>query len=316
MRHTQNITSRLQRRRQGSALIAVFWMIAVLGMVMYAGAKALDIDSTHARLMRGRTYAKRLAEMGMEVAKHPAIREDDPVLHYQSPIGGGYNVKLVSEEARFNINVLLQSGDKVILRRLFTRWGFTPEFTSAVLDALKDWVDADENVSLNGAEKREYDRAGLEGMPFNRPFKEVDEMLLVRGMDAVNLARPDWREWFTVYGDGRVDVNDARAELISVLADVPMERVAPILTFRVGQDGILNTRDDGRLSSVPQFAQMLGVFQPQIVQQLTQWVQFQGPIRRIESIGALGDVSRKFVLIMQNNRALWRGEIPAYGKES
>jgi general secretion pathway protein K len=88
----------------------------------------------------------------------------------------------------------------VLLRRLFTRWGFKPEFTAAVCDALKDWVDADENVSLNGAEKREYDRAGLEGMPFNRPFKEVDEMLLVRGMEIVNtratrLARVVHRLW-------------------------------------------------------------------------------------------------------------------------
>ena len=31
--------------RQGSALIAVFWMIAVMGMVVLAGAKALHSDS-------------------------------------------------------------------------------------------------------------------------------------------------------------------------------------------------------------------------------------------------------------------------------
>lgn len=307
---------RISSFRRGSALIAVFWMIAILGMVMFAGAKALQADTQYTRMMRGRIFAKRYAEMGIEVARHPAIQQDDPLLHFHADDGGGYNVTLVSEEARLNVNHLVQTGDKVLLRRLFTRWGFKPEFVAALCDALKDWVDVDENVSLNGAEKREYAKLGFDGMPFNRPFKEVEEMLHVRGMEIVNIERPDWREWFTVFGDGRVDVNDARPELISLLADVPMERVQPLLTFRAGRDGAMHTQDDQRLNSVPQVAQMLGVFHPQIVAQLTQWIQFAGPIRRIESVGSLGPLQRKLILITQGGRAIWRGEIPAHGKDT
>ncbi|WP_395737776.1 general secretion pathway protein GspK [Prosthecobacter sp.] len=312
--------SSCRRRRlsmeRGSALIVVFWMIAILGMVMFAGAKALQADSQYTRLMRGRIFAKRYAEMGIEVARHPAMREDDPLLHFTSDGGGGYQVKLAAEEARLNVNHLLQSGDKVLLRRLFTSWGFKEEFVSALCAALKDWADADENVSLNGAEKREYLKMGFDGMPFNRPFKEVEEMLHVRGMDVVNIERPDWREWFTVFGDGRVDVNDARPELIALLADVPMERLQPLLRLRAGRDGAQHTQDDVRLSSVPQVAQLLGVFQPQTVAQLTQWIQFAGPIRRIESTGSLGPLQRKLILITQDGRAVWRGEIPAHGKNT
>lgn len=300
----------------GSALIAVFWMIAVLGMVMFAGAKALQADTQYTRSMRGRIFAKRYAEMGIEVARHPAIQQDDPLLHYTSDDGGSYNVTLVSEEARLNINHLMQTGDKILLSRLFTHWGFKPEFVGALCDALKDWVDADELVSLNGAEKREYEKLGLQGLPFNRPFKEVEEMLNVRGMEIVDAVRPDWREWFTVFGDGRVDVNDARPELISLLADVPVERVQPLLTFRAGRDGALRTQDDQRLSSVPQVAQMLGVFHPQVVEQLMQWIQFTGPIRRIESVGSLGPLQRKLILITQGGQAIWRGEIPIHGKDT
>lgn len=305
-----------RRWRSGSALIAVFWMIAVLGMVMFTGAKALQADTDYTRTMRGRIFAKRYAEMGLEVARHPAIQQDDPLLHFSSNDDGGYDVTLVSEEARLNINHLLQTGDKVLLRRLFTRWGFKPEFTAALCDALIDWVDADENVSLNGAEKREYEKAGLDGLPFNRPFKEVEEMLYVRGMDIVNTQRPDWRDWFTVFGSGMVDVNDASAELISLLGDVPLERVQPLLTFRAGRDGTLRTQDDQRLASVPQVAQMLGVFNRQTVEQLTQWIQFAGPIRRIESVGSLGPLQRKLILITQGGQAIWRGELPLHGKDS
>lgn len=313
-----SVTLRQASLQNGSALIVVFWMIAILGMVMFAGAKALQADSQYTRMMRGRIFAKRYAEMGLEVARHPVMREDDPLLHFNADDGGGYNVKLVAEEARLNANHLIQTGDKVLLRRLFTSWGFKEQFVSALCDALKDWVDADANVSLNGAEKRDYEKMGFEGMPFNRPFKEVEEMLLVRGMEIVNIERPDWREWFTVFGDGRVDVNDARPELIALLADLPLERIQPLLTLRAGRDGALHTQDDVRLSSVPQVAQLLGVYQPQILAQLTQWIQFAGPIRRIESVGSLGPLQRKLILILitQDGKAVWRGEIPAHGKNT
>lgn len=305
---------RLQRARRGSALVAVFFMIAILGMVMYAGAKALDADAQHSRLTRARVLAKRYAQMGIELGKHPQMKDGDPLLWHSAPDGGGFEVKLVSEEARLNINVILQSGDTTLLRRLFGRWGLDAQQTSMMIDALKDWVDADDKTSLNGAEKRDYEKAGFKGMPFNRPFKDLDEMMLVFGMAEVDVIRPDWREWFTIYGNGKVDVNDASTELIALVADVPLERVAPVTKFRAGVDGVLRTLDDQKLTSVPQLAQMLGIYQPKVVEQLSQWVQFQGPIRRIESIGSMGGLSRKFVLITQNQSALWRGEIPSHGK--
>jgi general secretion pathway protein K len=303
-----------ERGRRGSALVAVFFMIAILGMVMYAGAKALEADAGHSRLTRARVLAKRYAQAGIELGRHPQMRDGDPLLWYSGPDGGGFQVTLLSEEARLNINTLLLSGDNTLLKRLFARWGLAPEQVSMLVDALRDWVDADDKTGLNGAEKRDYEKAGFRGMPFNRPFREVEEMMMVFGMTELDAMRPDWREWFTVYGGGKVDVNDARAELISVLADVPVERVGPVMTFRAGVDGAPRTQDDQKLTSVPQLAQMLGIYHPKAVEQLNQWVQFQGPVRRIESVGTMGGLSRKFVLITQNQGALWRGEIPSHGK--
>lgn len=298
--------------RRGSSLIAVFWMITVMGMVVLAGTKALDADTRSTRELRGRTFAKRLAQMGLEVARHPAVKIDDPLLHYTLPDGSGYDVRLTTEEARLNINALLTSGDKVLLPRLLASWGIDPESASAVIDSLRDWIDEDDKTSLKGAEKRDYQKAGLSGLPYNRPFREVDEMLLVRGMDLVSELRPDWREWFTVLGDGRVDVNQARPELIALIANVPVERVMPLITFRAGKDGAQNTRDDNRIASPVQVAQLLGVYHPQTVELLTRWVQFAGPIKRLESTGRSGGVRRRLVLIVQNQQAIWRGELPPH----
>lgn len=298
------------RSRRGSALVAVFWMIAVMGMVLFASTKLLRSDTQAARVMRDRMFAKRNAEMGIEIGRHPAMELYDPLLNYSGD-AGGYQVQVTTEEARFNINVLLLNSDREILKRVFASWNLKPEFVSALVDALKDWVDADDLVSLNGAEKREYEKAGLDELPFNKPFKNLDDMLLVRGMETVNALQPGWRDWFTVFGDGRIDVNEARADFISVLANVPMERLQPLITLRNGRDGVHRSIDDGRLTSAVQVAQLLGVFQPKIVAELQQWVQFTGPIRRIESTGSYNTMSRKIVLITQNNQTLWRGEMAA-----
>lgn len=304
------------RARQASALIAVFWMIAVLGMVVFASAKALKLDTTQGRLDRNRIYARRMAETGIEIGRHPSIKPGDPLMHFDNGGGMGYDVRIVAEEARLNINALLAREDVALLQRVFRAWGLTPELTSALVDGLRDWVDADNNSRLNGAEERDYQRLGLEGMPFNRPFARVDDMILVRGMELLDQVRPDWREWFTVFGDGLIDVNDARPELISIIAEVPMERLAPLLTLRAGPDGIRHTEDDGRVTSVQQFAQLLGIFQPVIVERLTGWVQFSGPIRRIESTGRMGDVQRRLILITETDSALWRGEVPSHGPQT
>lgn len=312
MTRTRLAPSRLARR--GSALVAVFFMIAILGMVMYAGAKALDADAQHSRLTRARVLAKRYAQMGIELGRHPLMKDGDPLLTHFAPDGGGFQVTLASEEARLNINVILQGGDLTLLRRLLSRWGLEPQQASLLIDALKDWVDSDDKTSLNGAERRDYEKAGFRGMPYNRPFKEIDEMMLVFGMPELDALRPDWREWFTVFGNGRIDVNDASAAMIGLIGDVPLERVAKVMTFRAGMDGVLRTLDDQKLTSVAQLAQMLGIFHPRIVEQLNQWVQFQGPVRRIESIGSLGGLQRKLVLVTQNQSALWRGELPLHGQ--
>ena len=300
----------IARSRRGSALVAVFWMIAVMGMVLFASTKLLRSDTQSARVMRDRMFAKRYAEMGLEVGRHPAMELYDPLLSHSGE-SGGYQVQVTTEEARFNINVLLLNSDRAVLKRVFASWNLKPEFVSSLVDALKDWVDADDLVSLNGAEKREYEKVGLQDLPFNKPFKNLDDMLLVRGMETVNALQPGWRDWFTVFGDGRIDVNEARPDFISVLANVPMERLTPLITLRNGRDGVHHSIDDGRLTSAVQVAQLLGVFQPKIVAELQQWVQFSGPIRRIESTGSYNTLSRKIVLITQNNQTLWRGEMSA-----
>lgn len=302
---------RSRQAQRGSALIAVFWLIAMMGMIVFVGVRVLETDTNVARTNRARIYAMRQAETGLAIGRHPKVGVDEPLLHGKDENGNGYDVTIRSEEARFNINILVGEPGHGMLKRILAAWGMPADEAAALADALKDWVDADELVSLNGAEKRDYEREGFDSFPFNREFKNLDEMAFVRGMERLREIKPDWRDFFTVLGDGRVDVNDARPEIIALLANVPVERVEPVMQLRRGRDGVLDTMDDMRLTTVPQLAQLLGAFQPAVVNQLSTWVRFDGAIRRIESVGRMGAFSRRLVLITQGDTVLWRGELPA-----
>ena len=104
---------------------------------------------------------------------------------------------------------------------MFIDWGLELEDAQEIADALTDWVDADDDVALNGAEKDDYEKAGRINQPFNRPFYDLSEVRLVRGMDLVEAVRPDWRNWFTIWSGGALDLNEAPAELIAAAAEMP-----------------------------------------------------------------------------------------------
>jgi general secretion pathway protein K len=138
--------------------------------------------------------------------------------------GEGYEVKLISEGARFNINYIIAQNDKELLKSVFIKWGLELDDAQEVTDALIDWVDAGDEEQLNGAEKKYYAKEGRVNQPFNHPFYDMSEISLVRGMNLVEAVKPDWREYFTIYSEGQLDLNEASAELIALAADIQTDQ--------------------------------------------------------------------------------------------
>jgi type II secretory pathway component PulK len=117
--------------------------------------------------------------------------------------------KFSRKGGRFNINFILFSEDKALIRLIFAEWGIDFDTASEIADALIDWIDSDDDLELNGAERDFYEGQGIFEQPFNRPFYALEEMRLVRGMPLVEAANPNWRDWFTVWSSGGLDVNEA-----------------------------------------------------------------------------------------------------------
>jgi general secretion pathway protein K len=280
--------------------MAVLWLIAVLAMACMAALRVLSFDMELASAKVHGSRARQIAEMGIAVGCNPAVKRTDPILRQMKEDSGeGFEVKVLSEGGRFNINAILLKQDKPLLTSIFCNWGIEVKDAQSMVDALSDWVDADDDSGLNGAEKQDYEKAGRINQPFNRPFYNLGEMRLVRGMDLVEKVQPAWRDWFTVWSAGKLDLNEASAELIAAAAECTVERAAAIPEAVRGPDGQLDTEDDARLPDAKTGLVLLGIdtdARPDLIQRFT----VNDATTHIESIGYAEGAKRKIIVIVRN----------------
>lgn len=280
--------------------MAVLWLIAILAMACMATLRVISFDMELASAKVHGSRARHIAEMGVAIGSNPAVKRSDPLLRQiSSDTGEGFEVKIISEGARFNINSIILKDDKALIRSLFIDWGLELEVAQEIADALGDWVDADDNAALNGAEVDYYKGQGRINQPFNRPFYNVAEVSLVRGMDLVEAVRPDWRNWFTIWSGGGLDLNEASAELIAAAAEIPVANAEIIPETVRGTDGLRDTIDDVPFPNAAAALDLLGIDaegRPDIAARFT----VNDTTTRIESTGFANGAKRKINVIVRN----------------
>ena len=292
---------RLSRRKsQGSSLVAVLFLIAVLAMACITAIRVVSFDVDLAASQVHGFRARQLAEMGIAIGSNPAVKRSDPLLKQVSGESAeGFEVRLISEGEKFNINAIVLKQDEQLMKSMFMDWGLDLDQAQELTDALIDWVDTNDEVGLNGAEFEWYEAQGRLNQPFNRPFYNLDEMRLVRGMDYVEAIKPDWRNWFTIWSAGALDLNEAPAELIAAAAGCSVGEAGVIPETVRGPDGIRDTDDDAPFQSVEQALALLGVdgtMRPEIAGRMT----VNDTTTRIESIGMVEGAKRKITVIVRN----------------
>ncbi|MFT5107669.1 MAG: general secretion pathway protein K [Verrucomicrobiales bacterium] len=309
----------VRRAQSGSALIAVFWFMAILSLVVFSTIWVVDadMDSVYQQSMSFR--ALQLAEMGVAIGANPAVKEFDPILRQsvESEFGleEGFSVRIRSEGGWMNINRMISGQDREFLERVFEEWGMEMTDAQSVVSSLIDWADQDEISTIpsldGGAEKDFYEEQGFDNYPFQRPFYDIEEMALVRGMEIVAAYKPNWREYFTVFSEGGIDPNEASAEIIALAAEADPEFVDDLIQQRAGPDGIEDTEDDEPIQDVQgALAQIQSPATPEIVQR------FSGSSNtvRIESTGIVGEFKKQIVLVIRNRNSrpviLLREEVP------
>ena len=116
-------------------------------------------------------------------------------------------------------------------------------------------------------------------------------MARVLGMEQVATLKPDWADSFTIFGDGKIDVNEADAAVLQAATGIVPEMVEGVLQQRRGPDGIEPSEDDFRFEDVSQLSGWLaGSMLPP--EQVLAKLSTESSVKRIDSRGIVGERSR------------------------
>jgi hypothetical protein len=181
-----------------------------------------------------------------------------------------------------------------------------------------DWTDADDETGPDGAETDYYQRLEPSYVSKNMPCIALRELLFSRGMtyaayvgedinrnlvlesnerDGLLSPPPDngdsvlqmgLVDIFTVYGDGRININTAPAVVLAALPGLDSEAADIILSHRAGPDRRPGTGDDVGLTSAEEIAEVEGLTELQ-TELLRQYCCFDSGYFRIFSCAGRGD---------------------------
>jgi general secretion pathway protein K len=160
-----------------------------------------------------------------------------------------FEVHIRDLTGRIQINALVNrkgeynTDQKDLLTRFLSleRFGLEAEEVDNLVDAIKDWMDRDEEVTKFGAESAYYQTLEKPYLCRNAPLESLEELLFVRGMTRELFygsgEKPGVSGFLTVYGDGKVNINTADPVVLSSLSDnLDQRSVEDLLAFRENED--------------------------------------------------------------------------------
>ncbi|MEA3332329.1 MAG: type II secretion system protein GspK [Pseudomonadota bacterium] len=247
------------RENRGFALIAVFWISLLLGILAlnYATTARLNAEAARNRrfgteydyLLRSAVvkgyheYLKYRANRSLLAKKDEVEELSDQPLELWYPRyepweceieGVKVGIKIIGEAGKFKLN-----GLKVERwRRIVEACGVVDEEArDGIVDSVLDWIDGDSLHRLNGAESDYYEEQGLEYGCKNREIDVVNELLLIKGVTFTLYAGGDGHsglvDLLSPYGrDDRLDINSCAPAALALVEDLPADVIADIIAFR------------------------------------------------------------------------------------
>lgn len=174
------------RRQEGIALVLVLWVALLMSIIAGSFALSARTESVQSRILFNKAQARYLAEAGLHRAVFE-LRNPDPETRW---IADGRNYEMELDGAKIEIKINDESGkidlnqaNEELLVGLFASVGVEFDDALALVDKIKDWKDADEEVSLAGAEDGDYFAAGYRHGAKDAPFDTVPELIQVMDID-------------------------------------------------------------------------------------------------------------------------------------
>ena len=290
-------------RLRGSALLLVLFAIILLSSLVTATVAFVGNDVDEYGALSKQFRARQLAESGLAFGIDPQVRNQDQALLEQvMPDGGRFHVFISSESTKLNINFLLQNGRQDLLSDLFVRWGVAPKVADAAAQGLLKHLENPVSTQAAAAAPTPPTPAAGTDQPvaLATQYSSVAEMSVVPEFGPVMKKQPNWMDFFTIWGDGKLDVNLADADMISLFAGVSQATADELVKYRWGLDGKPFTLDDRLYNSMDEVRAALGLNaeQFQLVQDL---LSLTSAVDRIESTGIIAGYQKEIVVVTSRN---------------
>ena len=315
-----------------AVLLIVVLLAVILVEFNYESRVNLHIAYNCYRSQQTLNYAEAGINIAVAaVRQHADIRADESVRRLlsgavQVPIADGYcTVSVEEENGRININQLRAANGRIARRRVDQllrlvdivnrQYGQRSPIGYGIAPAIIDWVDADDEVTVlpfverenEGAESDYYERLEFPYACKDAPFDTLNELLLVRGMTReIFEGRPGdksegikpidgVRQFLTIYGDGKIDINHAPAEVIQSLSDRIDARLAQAI---VEQRELAPFRSPQELQTVPGIT-------PEVYSTIRELVVVNPQTRyyKVTATGVVQEYTRKIRVTLRRDRS-------------
>ena len=200
--------------------------------VLYEDASSGSID----------TLRERWAKLGFFSQISGSLLEGGLLLTEISDLSGKIPINyLVNENGEYNDNY------KAILIRFLSlpEFDIKDEEIEDIVDAIKDWIDEDNEVTGFGAENSYY--SGLaEPYPCkNGPIEFLEELLLIKGINKELLygsgEKPGIFDYLSPLSSGRININTAKPLVLRALSDqIDSDLADDMVSYRENEDNDLS----------------------------------------------------------------------------
>ena len=222
------------RRNRGVALLLVIWVLALVAILIGGFVLIARTEQLESRHLEDGARARYAAEAGLSRAVYELMR---PALEtrwvadgrpYELEFDGAkVEVRVHDEGGKIDVNA---ADDKTLLA-VFALAGVEQDRAERLVDAIMDWRDPDDLTHPKGAEKADYEAAGLTYGPANMPFATIGEFQQVLGMDYELFHK--LRPFITVYSrSARPNFGLAQALLLQLVPGVTPEQAQQLVEMR------------------------------------------------------------------------------------
>jgi hypothetical protein len=191
--HSPRSTLHASARQRGSVLIAVLAIVLLLSFIITRFIEEAVEDLEYRAIFNEpvdvRAFSYSILEVALATVHEVGLIDEGklfaPEQGWANPIsyaginipnGWEVDVQMQGESGKLPINTM---GEPLLKRMLEESFGFDFGTANELSGRLKDWVDADDDRGLNGAESEDYLRRNPPYRAANRPLQTLAELRLL-----------------------------------------------------------------------------------------------------------------------------------------